>query len=103
MTNAYLGLVSRHGLESLVVETDHATPFLLRRARRRSFEGAHCCWAVLDDAAAHGIMRQVGSRRFENAFQRLRIEAMRFGTIASAGDDFGDEDPRDSPSVWTPP
>ncbi len=64
----------QRGLESFVVETEHAATFLLRNARRRSLDGVHCCWAVLEEITACEIMRQVGSRRFEDAFQMLRIE-----------------------------
>ena len=30
MNNSYLGIITSRGLETLVVETEHAAPFLLR-------------------------------------------------------------------------
>jgi hypothetical protein len=87
MTDSYLGLVTRRGLESLVIETEHAELFVLRRARRR-FSGDACCyWAVVDNTVAHQIMRHVRCRRFADALCRLRVDATHIGIVALSDND----------------
>ena len=83
MTNSYLGIVTPRGLETLVVETEHAAPFLLRRAERRADEGAVCCWAVLDDKTARYLMRQIACERFRDALCQLNARALHLGTLHS--------------------
>jgi hypothetical protein len=81
MVRSYVGIISRRGLELLLPETEHAVPFLLRRAYCRHSAGAICCWAVMQDAAAGEVQRQLLFRRYEDAFLSLRVKAACFGTI----------------------
>ncbi len=81
MVKCYVGIISRRGLESLLPETKHAIPFLLRRAYRREPTEAVCYWAVMQEAAALEVQRQVQSRRHEEALLALHAWAAHFGTI----------------------
>ena len=81
VTNSYIGIVTPRGLETLIVETEHAAPFLLRRAERRAEDGVVCCWAVLDEKTARYVMRQVIGRRFRDAFCQLNAQALHLGTL----------------------
>ena len=80
-TNSYIGIITPRGLETLVVETEHATPFLLRRAERRADDGALCCWAVLDDSTARCLMQQVHGRQFQDALHQLNAQALHLGAL----------------------
>ena len=81
MTNSYLGIVTARGLETLVVETEHAAPFLLRRVSRRPFGEAIALWAVLDDRTARDLTQQITSGRFEVALRELDARALHLGTL----------------------
>lgn len=81
VTNSYIGIVTPRGLEMLVVETEHAAQFLLRRAERRADGGAVCCWAVLDEKTARYVFRQIDGRRFRDALCRLNSQAVHLGTL----------------------
>lgn len=81
MTNSYLGIITARGLETLVVETEHAALFLLRRVARRPLGEAVVFWAVLDDRAARDLARQIGSRQFEESLRQLNARALHLGTL----------------------
>ena len=81
VTNSYLGIVAPRGLETLVIETEHAAVFLFRRAGRRPDGDAACCWAVLDERTARNVMRQIDCRRFRDAFWQLNAQAVHLGTL----------------------
>lgn len=81
MTNSYLGIVTPRGLETLVVETEHAAPFLLRRVARRPFGEALALWAVLDARTARDLTQQITSGRFEVALRELDARAIHLGTL----------------------
>ena len=81
MTNAYLGIITPRGLETLVLETEHAAPFVLRRVARKPVGEAVGCWAVLDERTARDLTRQIGGRRFEEALRQLNTQAIHLGTL----------------------
>ena len=81
MTNSYLGIVTARGLETLVVETEHAAPFLLRRVARRPFGEALALWAVLDDRVARDLTQHISGGRFEVALRELDARALHLGTL----------------------
>ncbi len=87
MTNSYLGIITSRGLESLVVETEHAAPFLFRRAEMHADQDAVCCWAVLDDRAAKNVRRRIALQRFDEALQLLNLRAQHLGTVVPPNDD----------------
>jgi hypothetical protein len=81
VTNSYLGIITRRGLEQLVLETEHAAPFVLRRVARKSVGEAVGCWAVLDERTARDVTRRVSDRRFEEALHQLNTQAIHLGTL----------------------
>ena len=81
MAQAYLALVSLRGLESLVPETEHALPFLLRRAYRRFPYEAICCWAVVPAPAVNRVHALIATGRYLQALIALNVEAQELGTI----------------------
>ncbi len=81
MVNSYVGIISRRGLESLLPETEHAVPFLIRRAYRKNPPDAVCYWAVMQDFAAQEVQRQLQWQRYEDAFFVLGALADYSGTI----------------------
>ena len=81
MTNSYLGIISPRGLETLVVETEHAALFLARRMARFDLDETIGCWAVLDDKKARDISRQIRCGRFREALCRLNTQALHLGTV----------------------
>ena len=94
MARSYLGIITDQGLESLFPETEHAALFLLRRAHRDEANRSLCCWAVLSETTASGVLRDVYLGRFWNALVRLNIEAKYLGTLfpATADDYFADQE-----------
>ena len=87
MANAYLGIVSRKGLEMLVPETKHAETFLLKRTARRGGRDAFCCWAVLPERAVWEIQRDLCSGRHQEALITLNAEARFLGTVLPPTDE----------------
>ena len=83
MLSSFVGTISRRGLESLYPETEHAVPFLIRRAYRSSPTREICYWAVMQDAVALQVQHQLVCERREDAFLILRALADYFGTISS--------------------
>jgi hypothetical protein len=81
MTNSYLGIITRRGLETLVLETGHAALFLARRVAREPWGEAIACWAVLDDAATNAVKQQITGRRFQEALVQLNVRAIYLGTL----------------------
>ena len=81
MVNSYVGIITSRGLESLYPETEHAVPFLARRAHRGGPTEAVCYWAVLQDSVAAEVERQLRGRHHEDALVTLRALAEHFGTI----------------------
>lgn len=87
MSNAFVGIISSRGLESMVPETEHALPFLIRRAYRQQPPEAVCYWAVMDEAVAEEVHRQLRGQCHEDAFLVLRTLAECFGTVPPPSDD----------------
>lgn len=81
MVNSYVGIISGRGLESLVPETEHAVPFLVRRAYRRPTSEAVCYWAVMQDEVAREVQGHLQRCRHDDALLALRRHAAHFGTI----------------------
>lgn len=81
MTNSYLGIITTRGLETLVVETDHAAPFLFRRLSRYPRGEAFACWAILKEKTAHDLLCQIVYRRFQDALWQLNAQALDLGTL----------------------
>jgi hypothetical protein len=90
VTNSYLGIITPRGLEVLVVETEHAAPFLFRRIARQPLGDAVAFWAVLDEKTARDVTRHIADRRFEAALAQLNIRALHLGTLMPP---VQDEDP----------
>lgn len=82
MAQSYLGIITRRGLESLIPETEHAAPFLLRRIRR--CRDTLCCWAVLADATAAELDVLVNLGCYLEALQKLNCEASDLGRLTDA-------------------
>ena len=82
MVKSYVGIISSRGLESLLPETEHAVPFLIRRAYRRRPTEAVCYWAVMQDTVAGEVKRQLEWKRYADALLTLRTLATYFGTIS---------------------
>jgi hypothetical protein len=81
VTNSYLGIITSRGLEKLVVETQHAAPFLLRRAGRQPSGEAIVFWAVLDEKAAKAVTERVACGHFQEALCQLNGRAIHLGTL----------------------
>jgi len=81
MTNSYLCIITPRGLETLVLETEHAARFLYRRVERYPGGEAIACWAVLDDRTARDVTHHVGFRRFQEALDQFSTRAVHLGTI----------------------
>lgn len=89
MAHCYVGIFSPRGLESFLPETEHAMPFLLRRAYRRGPPASICYWVVAEEDVARQVQRQIADRQRHDAYHTLRTQAREFGTILPP--DFGDE------------
>ncbi|MDA7979472.1 MAG: hypothetical protein MPJ50_11970 [Pirellulales bacterium] len=87
MARSYLGIITPRGLERLVPETEHAAPFLLRRAHRDVTQQTCCCWAVLSEITASDVRRDVSRGKFWSALARLNIEAEHLGTLLPPASD----------------
>ena len=81
MTNSYLGIISRRGLETLVPETEHAALFLFRRLARRPIGEATAFWAVLDETAASEVAGHVRYGQFNVALRQLSTRTQDWGTL----------------------
>lgn len=87
MIDAYVGMISRRGLECFVPETEHAALFLLRRAMRSSAAPTVCCWAVLRREDAARIQQLLRNRNSADALAMLHNTARSLGTLLPPADD----------------
>ena len=78
---SYVGIISRHGLESFFPENDHIVRFLVRRAYRRQPPEALCYWAVMPDSTADDIQWQLSCGDRERALATLHASAVGLGTM----------------------
>lgn len=86
MWQSYLGIASRHGLESLCPEQPHTVQFLSRRVERARGRLA-CFWTVLPEEIA-GLVRvtlQLGGTR--EAWDLLQQHARDWGSLLPADDE----------------
>ena len=81
MRCAYVGIVSRYGLESLHAEERHTATFLLRRAAWQREKTAVCFWAVMSPEIAAQIQRELACDRRAEAFLLLESLAYELGRI----------------------
>lgn len=87
VVTSYLGIITPHGLERFVAETEHAALFLLRRIAREPWGELVVCWAVLDESAARIVAGHVARHQFHEALQQLDDHAVHLGTIVPSADD----------------
>lgn len=87
MSNSYLGIITPRGLETLVVETEHAAIFLLNRVARRPANDALVAWAVLDDRTAKKLLGHIARRHFADALNKLETDAIHLGPLLPSVDD----------------
>jgi hypothetical protein len=78
MRTAYLGIADRAGLRTLVIETSHASRFLVARASRMN---AVCFWVVIDDAFAASVRMELDCGERRNAMTLLQLLLDDIGTI----------------------
>jgi hypothetical protein len=90
MDDSYLGIVTSRGLETFVLETEHAAAFLLRRARLHQASTSTCCWAVLDEDAAQAVSRWIKAQQFTEALKLLNLRAKHLGRMLP---EITDDDP----------
>ncbi|MCA9148125.1 MAG: hypothetical protein KDA92_02435 [Planctomycetales bacterium] len=78
MSDSWLGIVDRHGLNLLVRETEHGLYFVQRRAARLA---GVTCWAILTDAHAVAIQEEIKCGSASIALQLLECLATDLGRI----------------------
>ena len=81
MTSSYLGIISRHGLNTLQLENDHLARFFLLHAYRGRHPRLLCCWAILDVAHAEFIQRLIQAGDPDNALLMLNLLSIDLGTL----------------------
>ena len=81
MRCAYVGIVSRYGLESLHAEEWHTTAFLLRRAERMQPRGAVCFWTVMEPEIAEQIRTELAWGNRAHAILLLQTLAYEVGRV----------------------
>jgi hypothetical protein len=79
MQRAYLGLATAQRLLLWIPETEHAAPFVLRRAARTT--GAVGFWAVVPDTAACQMTALLDHADGEGALRLLHQAAVDVGPI----------------------
>lgn len=91
MLQAYLGLISRQGLEVFCPEHPQALRFLERRVRRTPGP-ALCFWSVLPDDAACQVQSALQHGLPAAAFQVLQQTAWDAGSLIPESTSSVDED-----------
>ena len=81
MLHAYVGIASRHGLESLYPEERHTTVFLLRRAARHQAEGMFCFWTVIAPDLVEPVRQTLAMGNCGDAWLLLESFAFELGRI----------------------
>ena len=81
MTESFVGIVSRLGLEGLWHEETHAMPFVMRRATRIRDRQACCIWAVMDIAFAKRVEEQLHFGNRYDALVLLQSLAVDLGLV----------------------
>ena len=80
MVRAYIGIVTRRGLEALYEENDHVVRFLNRRVCRGRRAGG-LLWAVMDDDAADFVGVQLALGEMQAALRSLEAYAHYYGPM----------------------
>jgi hypothetical protein len=81
MLRAYLGIISRCGLESLWPEFDDTHRFLARQLSRERALGKLGVWAVMEAAAADEVHSLLTAGRYADSFSLLEVRSVYLGTI----------------------
>jgi hypothetical protein len=81
MTESYVGIVSRLGLEQLWLEHRHTLQFVLRRVERIKTRPACAIWAVLDPVLEEQIAIQIQFGSPLDALLLLQTVALDLGCI----------------------
>ncbi len=86
MLQAFVGIVSREGLEVLCPEHPQTVRFLCRRARR---EGGRvtCIWSVIPEEAVAAINTALRQARFAEALMFALQQAREYGLLLPPEDD----------------
>jgi hypothetical protein len=84
MRNAFVGLVSRQGLEALLPENGAACRWSLNMARTCFPSG--CLWAVLERAAAAEVLDLLADGQPRAALEALSLAAESIGPLTHRGD-----------------
>jgi hypothetical protein len=80
MLQAYVGIVSRRGIEVFCLEHPETQRFLFRRARRSGGHAA-CFWCVLADDAAKHVRITLRFGQPQRAFDFLQMNARDIGLL----------------------
>ncbi len=81
MRNSYVGIIGKHGLESLHIEDCDTVAFLLRRIQRRKCFDDVCFWAILNVRFAAVIQMEIESDNHPQALVLLQTLADEVGRI----------------------
>jgi hypothetical protein len=80
MLQAFVGIVSREGLEVLCLEHPQTVRFLSRRAQRESGRVA-CIWSVIPDEVVPVIDTALRQARFAEALLFMLQQAREYGLL----------------------
>ena len=80
MVRAYIGIVTRRGLEALYEENDHVVRFLNRRVCKGRRTGG-LLWAVMDDDDAEFVGVQLALGEMRAALGSLEAYAVHYGAM----------------------
>jgi len=86
MLQAYVGIVSRRGIEVFCPEYPGTVRFLFRRARRTR-GGTACFWCVLADEAAKHVRTTLRFGQPQRAFEFLQTNARDIGLLPADDDE----------------
>ena len=83
---AYVGIVSRQGLELFCPEHPQTVRFLCRRAKREP-ERLACFWSVLPDEAVGHIRAALRDGHSADALRLVQQQARECGLLSTADDE----------------
>lgn len=83
MLNSYLGIATRHGLETLCPEFPETARFLAARVARLRRHRAVLVWAVLQVEAADEIIAEVRAGEKQTALRLLQCSARDGGRVVA--------------------
>jgi len=89
MLQAYVGIVSRQGLELFCPEQPQSVRFLRRRVKREAGRLA-CFWSVVPEEAVRHIQAALRLGRCADAFSLLQQQAREYGFLSSPDDEESD-------------